>query len=215
MLGCFQAPGPGDTLAPTMAREIVSTARPSMLRLAGFLALTLGGLLVSLGSLMDWATVTPFDTSTRGVDLWEGTITLAIGFAALLGMILMRLLRPARARHAAAVAILALGLTATALAGAAAIRANERFTSPSQRDRIARALATELGLPYEEVRARIEVTFNRRFHASLDPGIFLVIAGGVMVALGGGLSVAWTARAPTPGVAAEMADPSEGEGVPS
>jgi hypothetical protein len=195
MRGCFQAPGLDATLAPTMAREIVSTARPSMLRLAGFLALTLGGLLVSLGSLMDWANVPPFDTPTRGVDLWEGTVTLAIGFAVLFGMILMRLLRPARARHAVAVAILALGLTATALAGAAAIRANDRFTSPSKRDRIARALATELGLPYEEVRARIEVTFDRRFHVSLDPGILLVIAGGVVVALGGGLSVAWSARA--------------------
>ncbi len=62
-------------LAPTMGREIVSTARPPMIRLAGFLALTLGGLLVSLGSLMDWATVQPFSTPTGGVDLWEGTIT--------------------------------------------------------------------------------------------------------------------------------------------
>ncbi len=40
-----------------MAREIVSTARPSTLRLAGFLALTTGGLMISLGSLMTWAKV--------------------------------------------------------------------------------------------------------------------------------------------------------------
>jgi hypothetical protein len=183
MRRCFPAPGPDATLAPTMGREIVSTARPSMLRLAGFLALTLGGLLVSLGSLMDWATVQPFDTPTRGVDLWEGTITLAIGFAVLFGMIVMRLVRPARARLGAAVAILALGLIATALAGSATIRAKERFTSPSQRDRIAGELAMELGLPYEEVRARIEATFSGRFRASLRPGIVLVIAGGVIVAL--------------------------------
>lgn len=178
-----------------MGREIVSTARPSMIRLAGFLSLTLGGLLVSLGSLMDWATVQPFSTPTRGVDLWEGTITLAIGFAVLFGMILMRLVRPS---HAVAVAILALGLIATALAGSAAIRANERFTSPSQRDRIARVLATELGLPYGEVRARIESTFSRRFRVSLRPAIVLIIAGGVIVALGGALSLAWAARTPTP-----------------
>jgi hypothetical protein len=100
-----------------MAREIASMARPSKLRLAGFLALTLGGLLLSLGSLMDWATVQPFDTPTRGVDLWEGTVTLAIGFVVLFGMILMRLVRPHRARQAVAVVILALGLIATALAG--------------------------------------------------------------------------------------------------
>jgi hypothetical protein len=181
-----------------MGREIVSTARPSMLRLASFLPLTLGGLLVSLGLLMDWATVQPFGTPTRGVDLWEGTITLTIGFVVLFGMILMRLVRPRRARHAVAVAILALGLIAIALAGSAAIGANERFTSPSQRDRIARALATELGLPYEEVRARIESTFSRRFRVSLRPGIVLVITGGVIVALGGALSLAWAARTPTP-----------------
>jgi hypothetical protein len=181
-----------------MGREIVSTARPSLIRLAGFLALTVGGLLVSLGSLMDWATVQPFSTPTRGVDLWDGTITLAIGFVVLFGMILMRLVRPPRARRAVAVAILALGLIATALAGSAAIRANERFTSPSQRDRIASALATELGLPYAEVRARIESTFSRRFRVSLRPGIVLVIAGGVILALGGALSLAWAAGTPTP-----------------
>jgi hypothetical protein len=155
-----------------MAGEIVSTARPSKLRLAGFLALTLGGLLVSLGSLMDWAAVQPFDTPARGVDLWEGTITLAIGFAVLVGMILMRLVRRARARQAVAVAILGLGLIATALAGSAAIRANDRFTSPSQRDRIARALAIELGLPYEEVRARIEATFSGRSASRCARGSF-------------------------------------------
>jgi hypothetical protein len=204
MRGCFPAPGPDATLAPTMAGEIVWTARPSKLRLAGFLALTLGGLFVSLGSLMDWATVQPFDTPTRGVDLWEGTITLAIGFAVLLGMILMRLVRRARARHAVAVTILALGLMATALAGSAAIRANDRFTSPSQRDRIASALATELGLPYDEVRDRIEATFSQRFRVSLHPGIVLVIAGGVIVALGGALSLPWAAGALTAGVAEEM-----------
>jgi hypothetical protein len=37
-----------------------------------------------------------------------------------------------------------------------------------------------------------------------------VMAGGLMAAIGGALSVAWAARAPTPRVEPEMVDPGDG-----
>ena len=193
-----------------MTREIVSTARPSMLRLAGFLALTTGGLMISLGSLMTWAKVPPFDTPTRGTDLWEGKVTIAIGVAVLVGMVAMRLMATATARRAVAMAILALGLSAMAIAAADAVRATSRFTSSDQRDRIARELSADLHLPYEEVRSRLAAIYEERFHVSVQPGLFVVMAGGVVAAIGGALSVAWAARAPTPRVEAEIVGPDDG-----
>jgi len=213
MRRCFHPPEADATLQPDMAREIVSTARPSMPRLAGFLTLTTGGLMLSLGSLMTWAKVPPFDTPTRGTDLWEGIVALAIGVAVLVGMVTMRLMGTASARRAMAVAILALGLSAAAIAAADAVRGNARFTSPGQRDRIARELAAELHLPYEEVRSRLAVVYEQRFHVSLRPGLFVVVAGGLLVAAGGALSAAWAARSSTPHADREIG--GSGDGVPS
>lgn len=193
-----------------MNSEIVSIARPSMLRLAGFLTVTTGGLMISLGSLSTWAKVPPFDTPTRGTDLWEGVVALAIGVAVLVGMVVMRLMTVPSARRAVAVAIVALGLSAAAIAAADAVRSNARFTSPGQRDRIARELAADLHLPYDEVRSRLAAIYEERFHVTLQPGLFVVVAGGLLAATGGTLSVAWAARAPTRHVEPERRGPDEG-----
>jgi hypothetical protein len=91
-----------------------------------------------------------------------------------------------------------------------AVRATSRFTSPDQRDRIARELAADLYLPYEQVRSRLEALYGERFHVSLQPGLFVVMAGGLVAAIGGALSVAWAARASTPRVEPQMTDPGDG-----
>lgn len=180
-------------------REILSAAHPTRLRLAGFLALTLGGVLIGLGSLMDWATIRPFDTPTRGVDIWEGVLTLAIGVGVLVGMVAMRLLSTRAARRAVAIAILVLGLVVSALAAAVALNAEPRLTAPAERDRIAMAEAARLGRPFDQVRAEIEAAFDLRFQVSLEAGIYLVIAGGLLGALGGALSLAWASGQGQPG----------------
>ncbi len=177
-----------------MVREITSTARPSTVRLTGFLAITVGAVLISLGSLMTWATIPPFGTETRGVDVWEGTLTLVMGIAILVGMIVMRVLGSTGARRAVAIGIIVLGLAATALAASDAVRANDRFTSSGQRDRMAHEIADQLGLPYDQVRAKLEEVFRERFSVKLRTGIGLVMIGGLVAALGGGLGVAWASR---------------------
>jgi len=176
-----------------MGPEILSTARPTRLRLAGFLTITFGGLLIGLGSTLTWATVEPFETPTKGIDLWEGKIALLAGAAVLVSMVIMRLLLTVTARRAVAVLILALGLLAAILAGLDAATASSRFTNPGQRDRIARVLARELGEPYARVRGQLEAV-SRRFEVRLGPGIFLALAGGALAAAGGGLSIVWAGR---------------------
>jgi len=90
-----------------------------------------------------------------------------------------------------------------------ALRATSRFTSPGQRDRIAQEIAADLHLPYQEVRSRIEAVYANRFHVSLEPGIFLVMAGGLIAAIGGALSVAWATRTPGPPASAESVGPGD------
>src|SRR5581483_483762 len=153
--GAFTGPGRMAHCSAAMAPAILSTARPTRLRLAGFLTITLGGLLVGVGATLTWATVEPFDTPTKGVDLWEGRVAL--------------------------------------LAGLDAATASSRFTDAGQRDRIARALADELGEPYARVRARLEAV-SRQFRVRLGSGILLVLAGGALAAVGGGLSIVWAGR---------------------
>lgn len=176
-----------------MGPELFSTAHPTPLRLAGFVALVLGGALMALGSLLDWAIVQPFSTPTRGIDVWEGKVTMVLGIAVLTGIVLIRVLVTPRARTWGAAAIVAVGVVALVLAGLDAARAQDRFTDPAQRDRIAHALVeqTGTGLSYAQVRAAIERQFDRRFSVELRAGIWLVVAGGLLTVVGGGLSVAW------------------------
>lgn len=182
-----------------MRPEILSTARPSGLRLAGFLALTLSGALLGGGALAPWAVVTPFtETPVRGIDLWEGKVTLACGAAVLAGMVVSRLLVTRRGRRGVAAAVVLLGVLGGGVALYDAVRADARFSDPGQRDLIARSVSKGLDLPYKEVRAQIEEVFDQRFEVRLQAGIFLTIAGGVLATVGGALTVAWTNRQPLP-----------------
>jgi hypothetical protein len=181
-----------------MGPELLSTARPSKLRLAGFATLTLGGVLLGVGALLTWATVGfpgdlqgTLDVKTKGVDVWEGEVALAIGVATLVGMIVMRLLRSARARRGVAVAILVAGLGAAALVASDALRADSRFGGSGGLDAIAHRLATRLGQPYPAIRIRVEKELGRVLRVDLGFGMFLAIAGGISAAAGGALSIAW------------------------
>jgi len=188
-----------------MPPEILSTARPSKLRVAGFLAIALGGVLLGVGAVTQWATVSGFDTPTTGIDLWEGLFVLAASFLALIGLVAIRLATPTAAR-AIAIVVIVIGLGAAGLAAADALRAQTRFTDPGQRDRIARQLAAQSGLPFEPIREEIERQFRLRFSVSLGAGIFLTLAGGVLLVVGGALSLAWIRQreaAPRPTAAPE------------
>lgn len=196
--------------------EALSTARPTPLRLAGFLAITLGGVLVGLGSLLEWAVVgfpgsTELDVATRGIDVREGVVTLAIGAAVLVLMIVVRLLPTNGARRGAASAILVLGLAAASLAAADAARLESRFAATDRLPVIARELGRVLDLPPEEVLATLRAQFAEQLRVDPGIGLWLVIGGGIAAAVGGVLTLAWARRErPTPGSPRGAAAAAEG-----
>lgn len=173
---------------------MMATHRPTALRLAGFLATALGGLLVGLGSVMTWATValgtstTLAPLETKGIDVAEGRIALAAGALMLIAIPAMRL-SGRTARRAWASLVVVAALAAGGLALSAAARADGRLGLGAAEDE-ARRISEETGLPYDALLAKLqEVTA-----VEVQPAIYLVVAGGVVGALGGALGLVWAGR---------------------
>ncbi len=172
------------------------------LRLAGFAASALGGLLTGLGALLTWATVGlrldtsgALDSPVHGVDVWEGFVVLGAGVVMLVAVAAMRAVGSAGARRALAGAILAAAAVALVLGVLDLSRAETRFgASRETLDAQARKLATALGAPYEEIRLRLEREYSRLVVVDVGPGLFAAVAGGALGSLGGGLGMAWVAR---------------------
>ncbi len=80
-----------------MSSEIRSTARPSMLRLVGFLVIVLGSAAAGIGATREWVqigfaadTQGAADVSVYGTDVWEGKVILLAAGVALVATIVMR-----------------------------------------------------------------------------------------------------------------------------
>src|SRR3989337_1721714 len=102
---CFRASGPGERMRPM--REALSTARPSRLRLAGFLTLAAGGAMLGIGAIRTWgsvglsAEVAPTGAvagAIPGIDVGEGKLALAAAAVVLIGILALRLTRSAATR---------------------------------------------------------------------------------------------------------------------
>jgi hypothetical protein len=194
-----------------MATEILSTARPTRLRVAGFAAIVTGGLLTGVGALLDWVTIGfpgdvrgGADVHVRGTDVWEGKLVLAVATAGLIAMILMRVTASPTVRSAIAAAIAAGGALIGAVAAIDLSRATDRFGGGEGLADIARAVADQLGQPVERVRALLEQNFGATLRVDTEVGIWLSLLGGLILVAGGGLSLAWARRngadaAPGPG----------------
>ena len=214
-------------------REALSTARPSRLRLAGFLTLAAGGAMLGIGAIRTWGSVglsAEIDPTRAiagaipGIDVWEGKLALAAAAVVLIGMLALRLTRNAATRRLIAVVITVVGFGAAALALTVALRAEDRFVQTEGLDAYARALSEDLDLPFDQVRSDIEDVFFEELLVETGSGLWLVVAGGTLAGIGGILSLAWVRRiaggsevsaasrrseAP-PGGPADPGDPAEG-----
>lgn len=184
-----------------MGPEILSTARPTKLRLAGFLATALGGLLLGLGAVAAWGKIGP--TDTRGVDIPEGKAALVVAALVLLSIPAIRIAGGRGARQVIAWMVVVGSLLAGALAVWALADATMRIGGVAI-DREAHRIALETGLPEADLRRQLE----RLTDVRIEPGVWLTVAGAVLGALGGALSIAWAnhGKAPaeeTPGVVPE------------
>ena len=93
---------------------MLAVVKPSPLRLWGFLLTVIGGALMAFGSIGDWAAVslggsTENAVPTKGIDLWQGKVTLLIGALIIVGILALRFVRPERRNAARPAAIVVLG----------------------------------------------------------------------------------------------------------
>ncbi|HJS26807.1 MAG TPA: hypothetical protein VJ913_06760 [Actinomycetota bacterium] len=191
-----------------MSRELGSTARPTRLRLLGFLVLVAGSVLAGIGATREWAAIgfvadteQVADVSVYGTDVWEGKVVLLIAGVALVVMIVMRLATSGALRRSLGVALIVLGLVCAALPLLAALRADARFGGGDGLDRMARVLSARLELPEDVIREQLAEQFQRDLRVDVGSGLWLSVAGGVLIACGGALGLAW-ARTPEPAVPA-------------
>jgi hypothetical protein len=194
--------------------------RPPTLRLASFAATSLGGLLVGLGSLLDWATVAPhipgatgtaLNSDIPGVDLAEGKITLVLGFALLVIGVVMRGISSGATARILGWVIVAASIVATGIGVLDIVRKDSAFDAGAQDT--AHRIANTTGLPYTDILARIE----RYLVVDLKLGIYLVIVGGIIGLVGGLLGIAWVSgrdRAPAPPVTDAPVPPDQSSPLP-
>jgi hypothetical protein len=157
-----------------------------------------GGVVAVAGSLLSWAkaSVGPSSFSAKGIDGWEGKVTivagvvmLVVGASALVGA------EGARAR-----------LRVSAIAGGVAAAGVGIYTALTATDQIvdsaASEIASELGVPVEQARSTVQAAVDHGLlQLSLQVGLYLVIAGGVLGIVAGILAI--VTREPVPPMPAQ------------
>ena len=181
-----------------MPSEILSTVRPTRLRLAGFLCLAWGAVLSGIGATREWAVVGfpgdeqgAVDVSWKGTDAWEGKVVLLCAVVALMALLAIRLTRSHGARRALAILLVVLGLACAILPILDGVRAKDRFGGRNGVDRMTQVLSAELELPEDVVRKQLADQFELQLRVAVGPGLWLSAIGGVLLVAGGALSLLW------------------------
>jgi hypothetical protein len=165
----------------------------------GFLAVTLGGLLLGIGSISNWATVGltsdkahVLDSPIKGTDIWEGKVTLGLALLVLIAIMAMRVVSSGRARKAIAYLIAVSGVFAVVIGFVDTIRFTERFSGGTKAlEAIANSAATTLGVPAQGILSDLLANRAKLISVTRGAGIWFVIAGGVLAVVGGVLSLSW------------------------
>ena len=184
-----------------MASGITSTVRPTGLRLAGTACVALGAIAAGVGATREWATIGfkadvqhAADVSVHGIDVWEGKFVLFAAVATLLVMLAMRISGSRGTRRGLAIALIVLGALCVALPVADAVRAKDRFGGVEGVDRLAETLSVQVGLPEETVRENLLNLLADDLRVEISPGLWITVAGGVLLVAGGILGLVWVRR---------------------
>ena len=197
-----------------MASGITSTARATGLRLAGTVCVGLGAIAAGVGATREWATIGftadvehAADVSVHGIDVWEGKVVVFAAVAALLVMLAMRISGTRGTRRGLAIALIVLGALCVALPTVDAARAEDRFGGVEGVDRFAKTLSVQLGLPEEVVRERLSDLLAQDLRVEISPGLWITVAGGVLLVAGGVLGLAWVRRHGARATVSVLSDP--------
>jgi hypothetical protein len=183
-----------------MTPEIVSAARPTGLRVAGFVCVALGAVLAGVGATREWVsagfaadTQHAADLSVHGIDVWEGKVVLFAAVGSLLVLLAIRVSGSASTRRGLAIVLIVLGAACIALP-VVAVQARDRFAGTEGLERFVASLSVKLALPEEVVREQLSAQLGRELRVEISAGLWLTAAGGVLLVVGGALSSAWTRR---------------------
>jgi hypothetical protein len=178
--------------------ELLSTARPSRLRVAGFVAIVLGAGAIGLASTRRWVTIGfvgdtegAADVPVNGTDLWEGKAVLLAAAVALTLMLVIRIARSSTSRRILAIGLIVIGLACAALVTIVALGAEDRFAGDEGIDRIAAAISRQTGDSEEVVREALLETLRGLLRVDVAVTMWLVVGGGLVLAGGGALTLAW------------------------
>ena len=184
-----------------MASGITSTARPTGLRLAGTVCVALGAIAAGVGATREWEPIGftadvqhAADVSLHGIDVWEGKVVLFAAVAALLVILAMRISGSRGTRRGLAIALIVLGTLCVALPVADGARAKDRFGGVEGVDRLAKTLSVQLALPEDVVRERLKDLLAEDLRVEISAGLWITVAGGVLLVAGGILGLVWVRR---------------------
>ncbi len=159
--------------------------RSSSSTLAAGLAVV-GGIAAAVGSILAWAKASagPFSVSAKGIDGWEGKVTLVGGIIMLIaGVTAFVGARGAKARMR--VSTLIGGLAAAGVGIYTAVTAEDQVIEGA-----AGEIAKQLGISLSEATASAEQAVDKGLLSiSLSIGLYLVIAGGIIGILAGVLAL--------------------------
>ncbi len=120
-----------------------------------------------------------------GVDVIEGRLALGLAIAALVAVLFARVGRSSSRRWAAGI-VLAAGLGIVAASGTIVLTGPDRF----EREAVAELRAVAGPQADADLLANIAKLIETR----IRPGVWLAMAGGAGVGLGGVMTLAWTRR---------------------
>jgi hypothetical protein len=171
---------------------MLSTARPSSLRLIQFAFTALGGLLMGVGALLTWAEVSlgpdVDGVDTKGVDTVEGKVVLGVAVLVLLSIPVLRMTSSSGARRAVVAFVLLASLAAGALTAWDIVAKDDRLGLPVLEEK-QREVADATGLPLTGIEQLQALTF-----VELRPGIYVALGGAVLGLIGGALGLVWIGR---------------------
>jgi len=178
----------------------MDTSAPSDLRLVAFVLTAVGALAIRVGSVLSWVSagftqpqLAGLTSVTRGLDTNEGKVALGCAVAALILVLVSRIVSDT-ARAVLAGVMVVVGALAAVL-GAIFIATASTNYSPVDSESIIERLAAQLHQPADQVRAALAtVAAQLGPYTKIGIGPWIVIVGGIMVAVGGVLTVRWAAR---------------------
>ena len=173
---------------------MLAVVKPSPLRLWGFLLTVVGGALMAFGSIGDWATISLGGSSegavpTKGIDVWQGKVTLILGALIVVGILALRFVQPQR-RNAMAIAIIVAALAGLSLASWSLLALKsivhdngvEALTHILEGQGVATTKARQLVL---------DAMSKQGIAVKAQIGLWMTLAGGVLATAGGFVDLAW------------------------